>query len=94
MRDVEKIAAESKVPLENFALIEGDITKENLVMSAEDSQIVTTETTSVYHLAAVYDLAVPKSVGYAVNVEGTKTSINWLRKSIIYGVTIIFRLVM
>ena len=30
MRDIEKIAAETNTSLENFALIEGDITNENL----------------------------------------------------------------
>lgn len=72
MQEVERISAQTKTPLENFALIEGDITKENLGMSAEDLQAVLYETTSFYHLAAVYDLAVAKSVGYAVNVEGTR----------------------
>lgn len=81
MQDVEKIAAESSVPLENFAIIEGDITKENLGMSDEDLQVVQDETTSVFHLAAVYDLAVAKSIGYAVNVEGTK-NVNELVKKI------------
>ena len=81
MKEVEKIAAESKTPLEHFAIIEGDITKENLGMSAEDLQVVQDETTCVYHLAAVYDLAVAKSIGYAVNVEGTK-NINELVKKI------------
>jgi thioester reductase-like protein len=81
MKDVEKIAAETSTPLENFAIIEGDITKKNLGMSDEDWRIVSAETNSVYHLAAVYDLAVAKSVGYAVNVEGTK-NVNDLIKRI------------
>lgn len=81
MKDVENIAAENSIPLENFAIVEGDITKENLGMSDEDLQIVLDETTSIYHLAAVYDLAVAKSVGYAVNVEGTK-NVNVLVKKI------------
>ena len=71
-QDVEKIAAQTKVPLENFALIEGDITRENLGMSTEDSEIVLAETTDVFHLAAVYDLAVEKELAYRVNVEGTR----------------------
>ena len=29
------------------------------------------ETTDVFHLAAVYDLAVPKEPAYAVNVDGS-----------------------
>ncbi|MEK7722765.1 MAG: SDR family oxidoreductase [Acidobacteriota bacterium] len=72
MKDIEKISAESNIPLENFALIEGDITKSDLGMSADDLQTVLDETTSVYHLAAIYDLAVKKNIGYTVNVEGTK----------------------
>lgn len=72
MQAVEKIAQETDTPLENFAIIEGDVTKENLGISGEDLKTVLEETTSVFHLAAVYDLEVAKSVGFAVNVEGTK----------------------
>lgn len=72
MRDIERISVETATPLENFAIIEGDITKENLGMTEEDFETVCNETTSVFHLAAVYDLAVAKNLAYAVNVEGTR----------------------
>ena len=72
MREIEEIAAITYTPLENFALIEGDITRENLGMSGEDLKIVRAETTSVFHLAAVYDLAVEKDLAYRVNLEGTR----------------------
>ena len=81
MRDLEKIAEETETPLENFALVEGDITLENLGMSDEDLGIVRGETTDVFHLAAVYDLAVEKDLAYRVNVEGTK-NVNELVKSL------------
>lgn len=71
-RDVEKIAAETGAPLENFALIEGDITRENLGISAEDLETVLAETTDVFHLAAIYDLEVKKEPAFKVNVEGTR----------------------
>jgi thioester reductase-like protein len=71
-QDVEKIAEETGIPLENFALIEGDITRESLGMSEEDLEIVLAETTDVFHLAAIYDLAVEKDLAYLVNVEGTR----------------------
>ena len=71
-QDVAKIAAQSNVPLENFALIEGDITRENLGMSEEDAAVAAAETTDVFHLAAVYDLAVAKDLAYRVNVDGTR----------------------
>lgn len=71
-RDVENISEDTKTPPENFVLIEGDITRENLGMSEADLETVQRETTDVYHLAAVYDLSVEKDLAFRVNVEGTK----------------------
>lgn len=73
MQAVEKIAESTATPLENFALIEGDITLPNLGISVEDFETTREETTDVFHLAAVYDLAVAKDVAYRVNLDGTKT---------------------
>lgn len=72
MGDIEEIAAKTGTPLENFAIIEGDITREDLGISPEDLEAVRAETTDIYHLAAAYDLAVPQSVAFAVNLEGTR----------------------
>jgi nucleoside-diphosphate-sugar epimerase len=81
MQSIEQISAETKTPLENFALIEGDITRENLGMSEYDAVVVKDETTDVYHLAAIYDLAVAKNLAYSVNVDGTK-NVNELVKNL------------
>ncbi|MEZ5344882.1 MAG: SDR family oxidoreductase [Pyrinomonadaceae bacterium] len=81
MKDVQRIAEKTKTPLKNFALIEGDITKPDLGMSATDLDVVIRETTDVYHLAAVYDLNVEKDLAYRVNVDGTK-NINDLVKRV------------
>lgn len=72
MQAVKEIAQAANTPIENFALIEGDITQENLGISEKDLQVVKRETTDVYHLAAVYDLAVEKDLAFRVNVEGTR----------------------
>lgn len=72
MAEIERIAAATEMPLENFALIEGDITKANLGISDEDLETVRNEITDIFHLAAVYDLAVTKDVAFAVNLNGTK----------------------
>ncbi|MDQ3751035.1 MAG: SDR family oxidoreductase, partial [Acidobacteriota bacterium] len=72
MQYVEEIVQKTGTPLENFALIEGDITEENLGISRDDLEILRRETTDVYHLAAVYDLAVKKDLAFRVNVEGTR----------------------
>lgn len=72
MAEIERIALATEVPLENFALIEGDITKPHLGISDEDLETVRDEVTDIFHLAAVYDLAVAKDVAFAVNLDGTK----------------------
>lgn len=70
--ELEKIAGETGVPPENFAIVKGDITLANLGMTGEDLETVRRETTDFFHLAAVYDLAVEKDLAYRVNVEGTR----------------------
>lgn len=72
MAEIERIASATEMRLENFALIEGDITKPNLGISNEDLETVRSEVTDIFHLAAVYDLAVAKDVAFAVNLDGTK----------------------
>jgi nucleoside-diphosphate-sugar epimerase len=69
---VEDIAARTSTPLENFALVEGDITMDGLGIDPDDLESIRDETTDVFHLAAVYDLAVPKDIAYRVNLDGTK----------------------
>ncbi len=68
---VHKIAEIVGIPAKNFVLVKGDITRENLGMTDADFEVVLSETTDVYHLAAVYDLAVEKDIAYKVNVDGT-----------------------
>ncbi|MDQ2745642.1 MAG: SDR family oxidoreductase [Acidobacteriota bacterium] len=71
-RDVAEFAAETAVPVEDFVLVEGDITRENLGIREAELEIIKTRTTAVFHLAAVYDLAVEKNLAFGVNVEGTR----------------------
>src|ERR1051325_11369226 len=49
---------------ERVRIIEGDITTR---IGVADDDVV-----EIWHLAAVYDLSVPESIGVAVNVDGTK----------------------
>lgn len=77
---VERIANDMNVPLENFALVTGDISLPDLGVSADDLEIIRDETTEIYHLAAVYDLAVDKEVAYKVNLQGTR-NVNDLARS-------------
>lgn len=76
---VKHIAESTNTPLENFAVIKGDITEPNLGMDADDAATVRYETTDVFHLAAIYDLAVKKDVAWRVNLEGTKNVNEFVR---------------
>jgi len=76
---VEEIASKTGIPVENFVIVEGDITKSNLGIAAEDIATVREETTDVFHLAAVYDLAVEKDIAFAVNVHGTQNVNQFVR---------------
>lgn len=66
------IAAATSTPLENFALVEGDITKPNLGISEPDLAEIRQAATDVFHLAALYDLDVAREPALRVNLEGTK----------------------
>jgi thioester reductase-like protein len=68
---LEEITAKTGVSIENFTIIKGDITLENLGLSAENLEMARRETTDVHHLAAVYDLGVERDLAYRVNVDGT-----------------------
>ena len=79
--EVEQIAAATATPLENFALVEGDISKPGLGIADEDLAIISEETTDIFHLAAIYDLEVQKEPAFRVNVEGTR-NVNDLARSV------------
>ena len=81
IRSIEKMSQSTGSDLENFAIVEGDITKPGLGIVADDLATIREEVTDVFHLAAVYDLAVAKDVAHAVNVRGTE-NVNGLVRSL------------
>jgi thioester reductase-like protein len=52
-------------------VIPGDISARDLGLAAADRERLVEEMTQAYHLAAIYDLAVPIEVAQRVNVDGT-----------------------
>jgi len=56
----------------DFRIVEGDISEPGLALSAADLELVQQQTTRVFHLAAVYDLAVPEDLAMRVNAGGTR----------------------
>jgi thioester reductase-like protein len=67
--EARSVAAE--IDAERIEVLAGDITDRRLGLGDEDYERLAAETTSVHHLAAIYDLAVPLESAQQVNVEGT-----------------------
>ena len=70
--DIARIGADTGLGVEGLSIVEGDITEPNLGMSAANLDRAKQETTTLFHLAAIYDLAVPRDVAMRVNVDGTR----------------------
>jgi len=84
MRAREEIAAivnERDASVDDFSIIEGDITQANLGVSDREMERVRNETRTLFHLAAIYDLAVERELAQRVNVQGTQ-NVNHFAKSI------------
>lgn len=61
-------------------LLPGDITVPNLDLG-DRAAALAGEITHAYHLAAVYDLAVPREIGWKINVEGTRHVLDFLAQA-------------
>ena len=70
--EVARLAEETGAGAERFRIVEGDITRARLGMSDAEFERACAETTVVFHLAAIYDLAVRREPAMLVNVEGTR----------------------
>lgn len=70
--ELKSIAEETGRPTSEFKLLTGDITETDLGMSSTDLATARSETTILFHLAAIYDLAVSRDLAVRVNLEGTR----------------------
>ena len=55
-----------------FRVVEGDISEPGLALKPADLELVQQQTTRVFHLAAIYDLAVPRDLALRINPGGTR----------------------
>lgn len=78
--DLQQIAGRAQKPLADFQILEGDISQFDLGLSPHDLEIARSEATLIFHLAALYDLAVAREPAMLVNVTGTR-NINTFAKS-------------
>jgi thioester reductase-like protein len=72
LEEIQRITELTGRSLGDFQIVEGDISVPRLALSDVDLELVQRETTRVFHLAAVYDLAVPQDVAMRVNAGGTR----------------------
>jgi len=63
--------AAAAIDADRVEVLEGDIGDRRLGLSSADYERLAAETTSAFHLAAIYDLSVPLELAQRVNVEGT-----------------------
>ncbi|KIQ94289.1 Mercuric reductase [Anoxybacillus thermarum] len=78
MEEKERICSSTHFPQAKWEIVEGDITKSNLSLLEKQLHMLAQSVTHVFHLAAIYDLAVPEDIARIVNVEGTKQVNEWV----------------
>src|SRR5688572_13575112 len=71
-KERERILSELNLEEQAFTIIQGDITEPLLLMAPKEQEFLKEEVTHVFHLAAIYDLAVPRDIAYKINVIGTE----------------------
>jgi thioester reductase-like protein len=64
---------------EDFRLVEGDISQPRLGLTPANFELTQQQTTRVFHLAALYDLAVEREPAMRVNVRGTRNVVEFAR---------------
>lgn len=79
--EIEKrsILSDFALDEDRFEIITGDITKRGLEIEPQKNDYLQESVTHVFHLAAIYDLAVPKDLAFLVNVEGTRNVNEWVK---------------
>ena len=71
-QDIAEIANSSGRSVDDFKLVEGDIALPDVGLTESGRELVRAETTRVFHLAALYDLAVAHDPALRINVGGTR----------------------
>jgi thioester reductase-like protein len=70
--EISRISQLNGRHVDEFHVVQGDISEPGLGLTAGDLDLIKQQTTRVFHLAAVYDLAVPQDLAMRVNVGGTR----------------------
>lgn len=81
VEDIKRLALDVGMPESRFRIIDGDITKPDLGIHGSELEATRAETNTLFHLAAIYDLAVAGDLARLVNVEGTR-NVNMFARSL------------
>lgn len=74
----------------NIELVIGDVTKPNLGLEEHVLNKLCSQITDIFHLAAIYDMEVPKRLAWNVNVRGTNNMLKFALKCKILNVFVFF----
>jgi nucleoside-diphosphate-sugar epimerase len=78
-KEKELLLKEFQLPIEAIQIVVGDITEPSIFhLNEKEKEQLSHEVGHVFHLAAIYDLAVPREIAYAVNVKGTENINKWV----------------
>lgn len=70
--EIGRIAQLTGKSVADFQIVAGDISEDGLALNPTDLELVRQQTTRVFHLAAIYHLAVPRDLALRVNPAGTR----------------------
>jgi thioester reductase-like protein len=77
--EIDRIARFTVRWPEDFQIVEGDISQPGLGLNPRDLDLTQQQTTRIFHLAALYDLAVEREPAMRVNVDGTRNLVDFAR---------------
>jgi thioester reductase-like protein len=77
--EIARIAQLTGKNVSEFQVVIGDISEQGLALKPADLDLIREQATRVFHLAAVYDLAVPHDLALRVNAGGTRNVIEVVR---------------
>lgn len=78
--EIQRLVQEGHGNREQFHIVAGDITLADLGIEKDMGNRLLKQVTYVFHLAAVYDLAVPLELAEWVNVQGTQNVNAWVKQ--------------
>jgi thioester reductase-like protein len=80
MEKALKIIKQNEIFGNKIEILQGDITYPDFGLDPKTLLKLNENITNIFHLAAIYDLEVPKKIAWKVNVTGTKNMINFALK--------------